>query len=123
MNNQLNGLMLAYIGDAIYELKIRERLLAKGIGNVDSLHNEAIKYTSAPAQAKAYLIIKDYLSEEEISYYKRGRNAKSNRKAKNASRSEYTSATGLESLFGFLYMEKRFIRIDQLIDVIIDKDL
>jgi ribonuclease-3 family protein len=119
VSNQFNGLMLAYLGDALYELKIRERLLTSGIGNVDMLHKSAVKYTSATAQAKAYHIIKEYLSEEEMTYFKRGRNAKSDRKAKSASRSEYITATGLESLFGWLYTENKFKRIDELIDLIL----
>ena len=114
--SQLNGVTLAYIGDAIYEVLIREMLIKKGIQKVDNLHKEAIKYTSAVGQNKAVLIIKDQLTDEEFAIFKRGRNASGDRKARNASVIEYRQATGLEALFGFLYLDKRFDRIYALLE-------
>ena len=72
-----NGESLAYLGDAIYELRIRQYVLAKGIQDVNKLHKEAVKYTSGEAQAKIVLeyLKRELLSEEELSYYKRGRNS------------------------------------------------
>ena len=116
---QLNGVTLAYMGDAIYEVLVREMLLKKGIQKVENLHKCAIKYTSAVGQNKAVELIKDSLTEEELTVFKRGRNANGDRKAKNATVSEYRQATGLEALFGFLYLEKRFERIYELLDEII----
>ena len=115
---QLSGVTLAYMGDAIYEVLIREMLLKQGIQKVDNLHKNAIKYTSAVGRNKAVECILDSLSEEELSIYKRGRNASGERKAKNASVMEYRKATGLEALFGFLYLEKRNQRIYELLEEI-----
>lgn len=116
-----SGLTLAYLGDAIYEVLVREYLLEKGLTKVDHLHKEAIRYTSAEGQAVAYQEIEPSLTEEEVLIYKRGRNAKTDRKAKNASVASYRHATGLESLFGQLYLTKQTDRIHQLFDIITKK--
>lgn len=115
----LNGLTLAYIGDAVYELLIRESLIRAGLTKVDHLHKEAIHYTSAVGQAKAYDSIESMLSENEISYFKKGRNGKTDRKARNASLADYKKATGFESLIGYLYLEKKQSRLEELLDYII----
>lgn len=117
--SQYSGVTLAYIGDAIYEVLIREILLQKGLQKVDHLHKLAIQYTSAVGQSKAVEQIYDLLSDQEIAIFKRGRNANGDRKAKNASILEYRQATGLEALFGYLYLEKKFERIYQLLNEII----
>lgn len=117
---QENGQSLAYIGDAIYELRVREYLLSKGYGLVKKLHNEAIKYTNALSQSKIIDHLMDKLTEEEIDYYKRGRNASSTHKPKNASLNDYRKATGFESLIGYLYLIKNFDRMDELINLSID---
>lgn len=116
--NQHNGLTLAYMGDAIYEVLVREYLLEQGLSKVDDLHKEAIKFTSAEGQAKAFFLIEPHLTEEELSVYKRGRNAKTDRKAKNASIMSYRHATGIEAVFGFLYIEENKPRIHELFDLI-----
>ena len=115
---QYNGTTLAYIGDAIYEVIIREHLLNKGFSKVENLHNEAIKYTSAVGQAKALNNILDVLSAEEVAVFKRGRNANTERKARNATLAEYKQSTGFEALIGYLYLNKSTDRIDQLIAII-----
>ena len=115
-----NGLTLAYIGDASYELLVREYLLRKGITKVDTLHKEAIKYTCAEGQEKAFNIIEDKLLEEEITIFKRGRNSKSDRKARNASLASYKKATGFETLFGYLHLRKDIERINELFILIVD---
>ncbi|AIO18068.1 Mini-ribonuclease 3 [Candidatus Izimaplasma bacterium HR1] len=115
-----NGLTLAYIGDASYELLVREYLLRKGLTKVDNLHKEAIKYTSAEGQEKAFNFIESSLSEEEISIFKRGRNSKSERKARNASLATYKRATGFESLMGYLHLSDNIERINELFIMIID---
>lgn len=118
---QHSGLTLAYIGDAVYELMVREYLMEQGDSKVDTLHTKAIQYTSAENQAKAFEAIKELLNEEEMSVFKRGRNAKTDRKARNASLSDYRQATGLESLIGYLYLSKQTTRLEELFRVIIDK--
>ena len=115
-----NGLTLAYIGDASFELLVREYLLRKGLTKVDNLHKEAIKYTSAEGQEKAFNIIQDSLSDEEIAIFKRGRNSKTERKARNASLASYKKATGFETLMGYLHLTKDIERINELFIMIVD---
>ena len=112
-----SGLSLAYIGDAVYELEIRKYLLSLGITKVKELHNEAIKFTSAHAQANIMAHLMDKLSEEEIEYYKRGRNSGGTHKPKNFSLKEYREATGFESLIGALFLEKNEERLKEIIDL------
>lgn len=115
---QESGLTLAYIGDAVYELKVREYLLSSGITKVNNLHQEAItKYTSAQAQSKIINFLMDKLSEEEIEYFKRGRNTGGTHHPKNSSLKEYRLATGFESLIGALYLEKNYERLDEIINL------
>ena len=115
---QLNGTTLAYIGDAIYEVMIRELLIKKGYQKVDNLHKEAIKYTSAVGQKKALDIVFDSLTEMEVSVFKRGRNANTDRKARNASLADYKQATGFEAVIGYLYLEKQTDRLTELMNKI-----
>ena len=112
-----SGLSLAYIGDAVYELEIRKYLLSLGITKVKELHNEAIKFTSAHAQALIMSHLMDKLSEEEIEYYKRGRNSGGTHKPKNFSLKEYREATGFESLIGAIFLEKNEERLREIIDL------
>lgn len=118
--NQYNGMTLAYIGDAIYELKIREHILTLGKTKVKDLHSEALKYVSAISQAKFmnYFLDNNLLSENEVSIFLRGRNShiKSNRK--NIDLQTYLKATGFESLFGYLYLTNNIQRIEELLLVI-----
>ena len=113
-----NGESLAYLGDAIYELRIRQYVLAKGIQDVNKLHKEAVKYTSGEAQAKIVLeyLKRELLSEEELSYYKRGRNSRHSKNRRNIKVSEYKMATGFEALIGYLAMNNNQSRIDVLIE-------
>jgi len=116
---QQNGLTLAYIGDAIYEVYVREYLIKQGLTKVDKLHKEAIKYTSAIGQKSALDKIYDLLTEEEIAVFKRGRNSNTDRKPKNTDLATYKKATGFEALLGYLYLNKYIERLDELIKVII----
>ena len=111
---QLSGTTLAYIGDSIYELKVREILIEKGLTKVDDLHKSAIKFTSATGQANAFDEIESILSEEEISIFKRGRNSESTRKPRNTSLAIYKKATGFEALIGYLHLSKNSERLDEL---------
>ena len=113
---QENGLTLAYIGDAVYELKIRDYLLTQKYVKVNDLHKHAINYTSATNQAKAVDYLMPSLSEEEIEYYKRGRNSGGTHKPKNSSLNEYRKATGFEAVLGFLYLSEQTERLEEIIN-------
>ena len=105
-------LTLAYIGDAAYELVVRTFLVDQGNSRPDKLHRKASSMVKAAAQAAMAEALKDSLTEEELSVYRRGRNAKSPTMAKNASMSDYRKATGFEALMGYLYLkgeQKRLI--------------
>ena len=99
---QLNGLALAYMGDAIYEVYIREYLLNQGKTRPNQLHHTATKYVSAKAQAKLMQAMLDaeLLTEKEVDFYRRGRNSKSHTSAKNADILTYRISTGFEGLMG-----------------------
>ncbi len=120
MSDQHNGLTLAYLGDAWLELKIRTYLIQKGITSVNSLHTQAIRYTSAVGQEKAARVLQDgMLTEEELALFKRGRNAVSNRKAKNADLATYHQSTGLEALLGYLTITGAEARAIEILNIII----
>lgn len=121
--NLINPLVLAYIGDAIYELEIRKRLIDKKINKVNELQKECIKYVSAKRQALYIdiLIDKGILVEEEIEIYKRARNSKVNSHPSNTDIITYKKATGLEAVFGYLYLENKLDRINELINTIMEE--
>lgn len=100
----MNGLTLAYLGDAVYELEIRDYLVSKGITKINSLHKEAVKFTNAKSQSSAVMALLDDLTESEVSAFKKGRNSNAKQAKKTASMIEYKQATGLESLVGYLYL-------------------
>lgn len=116
--NLMNGLSLAYIGDAYFEIMVRQYLLEKGITKVNELHKEAIKFTSGEAQAKFMdLFFKDeVLTDSEIEIYKKGRNSATSHR-KNLSSAEYQKATGFEALIGFLYENKDLERLNYLFEL------
>jgi ribonuclease-3 family protein len=117
---QIPALTLAYLGDAIYELVIRTTLVENGMSHVDSLNRRASGYAKAPTQAKIYHMIEPDLSEEELGYYKRGRNAKSGSVAKSGTVAEYRIATGFEAMMGYLYLTGQMDRILELVKKGID---
>lgn len=104
----MNGLTLAYLGDAYYELEIRNHLIKKGFTKVKELHNYAVKFTSGTAQAHIIeqMILDNYLLEEEITIFKRGRNNSSSGR-KNIDAKTYTTATGFEAVVGYLYINNQ----------------
>lgn len=108
-------LTLAYIGDCVYELIIRTNLVTRGNAPVNKLNKKASNLAKASTQARIIESIMDMLSEDEEAAYKRGRNAHSCTKAKNASTSDYRKATGFEALIGYLYLQKKFDRIMELV--------
>ena len=117
-----NGESLAYIGDAIYELKIREYILEKGYQDVNKLHKYVVKFTSGESQALIidYLIKNDCLSEEEISYFKRGRNSGHSKNRRSISVISYKKATGFEAMIGYLYLSHQHERLTELMKIIIE---
>ena len=106
---------LAFLGDSVFELNVRARIVMDSRGNAGTLNNMAKAYTSARSQARMSELIKDILTEEELSVYKRGRNYKAPSVPRSCTPSEYRKATGLEALFGYLYILGRQDRIDELI--------
>lgn len=108
-------LTLAYIGDSVYDVIIRTVVVGRGNKGAHDLHNTVIRYVNAGTQAAIIDALCEELTEEELAVYKRGRNAKSNTMAKNASIIEYRKATGMEALIGYLYLREDFGRIIDLI--------
>lgn len=108
-------LTLAYIGDGIFELAIRTIIIKRANGPVQRVHKRVSTLVKAAAQAEMSDRLLPQLTEEETTVFKRGRNAKSYTKAKNATVSEYRKATGLEALFGYLYLKKDMQRMVDLI--------
>ncbi len=112
--NKISMLGLAHIGDGVYELLVRTMLCTQGHAAVGELHRLTVSYVKAPAQAKAMEKLLPRLSEEELALYKRGRNAHVHGVPQGASVGEYHAATGLEALFGWLYLQGRRERIEEL---------
>ena len=115
----LSPLHLAYIGDAVYELLVRSYVLSKKIP-VKDLHKLSTEYVKAKAQADIVHKLEEYLTEEEKAIVIRGRNAKSNTMAKNASVIDYKYATGFEALIGYLYLTENNSRIGEIFRLIIE---
>lgn len=113
----LSSSTLAFVGDAYYSLIVRE-MLAKVNRPLGELHKASVTLVKAPAQAAAFKVIKDRLTEEEMDIYKRGRNTHVNTVPKNSSVGEYHSATGLEALFGYLYLAGQEARARELFEYI-----
>lgn len=116
---QMGALTLAYVGDTVYDLYVRTYLAEKSGASVHTLHLTAAEYVCAAGQAAAYRVIEAILTEEESTVFHRGRNAHSGTVPKNASVSDYRIATGMEALFGFLYLEGRDERLSYLMERIL----
>ena len=121
---EVNALVLAYLGDTIYENYVRHYLINKGIGNVNDLQTESINYVSAKNQAKFLenMINNNFFSDEELSVIKRARNYKSNSHPKNTDIITYKHATGLEAVIGYLDLINKKDRIDLLMSKILKED-
>jgi len=115
---QLPSLTLAYIGDGVYELYVRNFLIEQGNIRVQNLHREAIKRVNATLQARLLEKVKSQLTEVELAVARRGRNAKSGHVPKNTEVTEYRKSTGLETLIGYLYLKGEINRIDELLSQI-----
>lgn len=120
---QLNGLALAYVGDAVYEIYIRDYLVSQGQTRPNQLHKMATHYVSAKAQAQLIheMMEEDILTEEEELYYRRGRNSKSYTSAKNADITTYRISTGFEALMGYLHLTNQEDRLNELVEWCIKK--
>lgn len=114
--------MLAYVGDSVYEIFIREFLVNKGIEKVNDLQQEAIKYVSAKGQAKFLdsLMDNEFLTEEELAIVYRARNHRSGTHPKNTDIVTYKYATGLEAVIGYLYLTKKYERVQEIMNYIIN---
>ncbi len=113
----LSPSVLAFVGDGVYGLCVRTKLSVINRPSGE-LHSLSVKYVKASAQAKAYEIIEPELSEAEISVFKRGRNFHTSSTPKSATSKEYHTATGLEALFGYLYLNGKQSRINELFNII-----
>ena len=118
--NAFSNLALAHIGDGVYELLCRSYLCAKGEHTVGQLHKETVQLVKAPTQAKYAEKILPHLTESELAYYRRGKNAHVHAVPKGASPTEYAKATGLEALLGAWYLSGQTDRINELFHIVID---
>lgn len=121
--NAVSNLGLAHVGDGVYELLCRTYLCAGGDKTVLKLHKDTVAMVKAPAQAKFADKLKPYLTEEELDFFRRGKNAHTHAAPKAATRQEYAKATGLETLFGALYLMGRTDRLNELFHIIISEEV
>ena len=112
--SMMNGSTLAYIGDAVFELMARKYVLTHGSKQPDRLHKHATAIVNAASQSAMIGAMTEHLSDEELSIYKRGRNSSTATSAKHQTVGDYRRATGLEALFGYLYLGGRTERMDEL---------
>ncbi|MBQ5583780.1 MAG: ribonuclease III [Ruminiclostridium sp.] len=119
---KMSNLGLAYLGDAVYEVMVRSWLCLHGKLTPGKLHKAALAYVSAPKQAAKMEILLPILTEEETTIFKRGRNASPHSYPKGATRREYQIATGMESLFGWLYLQGRTDRLNELFELIMREE-
>ena len=117
----ISNLGLAHIGDAVFEVLCRSYLCAKGGKNVGNLHRETVQLVKAPSQARLVEKLLPVLTEEELAYYRRGKNAHVHAVPRGATPAEYAKATGLEALFGALYLAGRTERINELFRVTMEE--
>lgn len=113
-------LVLAYIGDCIYDLIIKTMIINRGNKQVHKLHEETSRFVQASTQSLMMRAMQEHLTEEEHAVYRRGRNAKSVSPAKNQSITDYRRATGFEALLGFLYLKKEYKRLMDLVKIGLD---
>lgn len=118
--NKFSVLALAHVGDAVYELLVRSAICAAGPAQVNDLHKRTVAMVCAPAQAAAVKRLLPKLTAEESAVYKRGRNAKVNSVPQHAEIGEYHAATGFEALLGWLYLQGRTERIEELFRAVLE---
>ncbi len=118
----ISNVGLAHVGDGVYELLCRSWLCAQGNHTLKRLHSQSVALVKAPTQAKFALKLKPYLTEEEASYFRRGKNAHTHAAPKSATPQEYALATGLETLFGALYLAGRTERLNELFGILMEEN-
>ena len=117
----LSALGLAHLGDGVYEVMVRSWLALHGGARVKNLHRATVKYVAAPAQAERFEKIRTILTEEESDVFRRGRNTAPHSIPKTASRAQYQTATGLEALFGWLYLQGKTERLNELFSAMMEE--
>ena len=117
----LSSLGLAHLGDSVYEVMVRSWLCLHGAAKVKDLHRATVSYVAAPAQAKRTERILPILTPKEQDVFRRGRNTAPHSVPKAASRGEYQTATGLEALFGWLYLQGRTDRLNELFALMMEE--
>lgn len=120
--NEITNLGLAHVGDGVYELLCRTHLCAQGDKTVLKLHRDTVNMVKAPAQARFAEKLNPHLTEEELAYYRRGKNAHTHAAPKSATRQEYAKATGLETLFGALYLLGNTERLNELFHIMMEQE-
>ena len=118
----ISSLGLAHLGDAVFELMVRSWLCLHGKASARGLHKATVRYVAAPAQARAVEKVLPLLSEDEHDVFRRGRNTSPHSVPQNASRAEYQAATGLEALFGWLYLQGKTERLNELFSVMMEEE-
>ena len=117
----LSTLGLAHLGDGVYEVMVRSWLVLHGKASAKDLHKATVRYVAAPAQAERFEKIQPLLTEEEAGVFRRGRNTDPHSVPKAASRAQYQTATGLEALFGWLYLQGRTERLNELFAIMMEE--
>jgi len=119
--NLINVITLAYMGDAVYEIYVREYLIKNGIAKVEELQKEAVKYVSAKSQSRllTYLIENNLLTELELDIVRRGRNYKRGSHPKNTDIITYKMSSGFEALIGYLYLDNNKDRLDEIMNYVL----
>ena len=120
--NAITNLGLAHVGDGVYELLCRTYLCTQGDQTVLKLHKDTVNMVKAPAQAKYMDKLLPHLTEEELAFYRRGKNAHTHAAPKSATRAEYAKATGLEALLGALYLQGRTDRLNELFHIMMEEN-
>ena len=121
--NAISSLGLAHMGDGVYELMCRAYLCNAGDQTVLKLHKDTVHLVKAPTQAAFADKIKPFLTDEEMGFFRRGKNAHTHAAPKSASRAEYAKATGLEALFGALYLLGRTQRLNELFELMMKEEV
>ncbi len=119
--NAISNTGLALVGDGVYELLVRTYLCTQGDQTVLKLHKDTVNLVNAATQAKFADKLKSHLTEEEAAYYRRGKNAHTHAAPKSATKAEYAKATGLEALFGALYLLGRTERLNELFQILMEE--
>ena len=118
--HSLSPLTLAFVGDSVYDLLVRQHLVSLANRPVKELNQRKVTLVNCKSQADAVKVIIDSLGEDELDVYKRGRNVKVNSASKHSSLADYHAATGLEALFGYLYLSGNTNRIKELFTLILE---